>query len=125
MQELFTTNFIDVLKTKYAEFSGREKRRPYWMFVLCIFLINAAVGILASIFANNFLGNIFTFLASIFSLAVLVPSLGMAVRRLHDIGKDWPWIFIVFIPFIGWIWMIVLLATDSQPADNQFGPYEA
>lgn len=121
MKELFQTNFIDVLKNEYAEFSGRKNRRDYWMFVLCVVIISFAIGILAGIFSQNFLGNIFTFIGSIFSLGVLVPSLGMAVRRLHDIGKDWPWLFIVFVPIVGGIWLIVLLATDSQPGTNQFG----
>lgn len=124
MQEMYQKNFIDVLKNEYVEFNGRKNRRDYWMFVLCAFLISFALGVLASIFANiGFLVWLFNALSTLFGLAILVPSLGMCVRRLHDIGKDWPWIFIVLIPFVGAVWLIVLLATDSQKSDNQFGPY--
>ena len=126
MQELFEKNFIDVLKNKYAEFNGRENRRNYWMYVLCVFLISIALGILVSIFQNiGVLSGLFTLVSSVFSLAILVPGLAISVRRLHDIGKDWPWIFIVLIPIVGSIWFIILMATDSQAFDNQFGPYQA
>jgi len=123
MKELFEKNFIEVLKTKYAEFNGRETRRNYWMFVLCVVIINAAVGILAGIFSNNFLGQLLYSLSGLFSLAILVPSLGMSVRRLHDIGKDWVWILVSLIPIAGPIWLIVMLAQEPQKSDNQFGPY--
>ncbi len=124
MQELFQKNFVDVIKNKYADFNGRENRRDYWMYVLCVFIINVALGLLVSIFANaGFLRGLFTFLSSVFSLAVLIPSLGMSVKRLHDIGKDWVWILVALIPVVGWIWLIVLLAQESQQADNQFGSY--
>lgn len=124
MQEMYQKNFIDVLKNEYAEFNGRKNRRDYWMYVLCVLLVNLALGILASIFQNiGFLAWLFNALSGLFGLAVLVPSLGMCVRRLHDIDKDWPWILVALIPFVGWIWLIVLLATDSQKSENQFGPY--
>jgi uncharacterized membrane protein YhaH (DUF805 family) len=55
-------------------------------------------------------------------LAVLVPSLAVMIRRLHDIGKSGWWFFISFIPLIGSIWLLVLLVTDSQPGENQYGP---
>ncbi|MBN2879031.1 MAG: DUF805 domain-containing protein [Clostridia bacterium] len=125
MKELFEKNFIEVLKTKYAEFNGRETRRNYWMFVLCVVIINIALGILAGIFANNFLGNFFYSISGLFSLAILVPSLGMSVRRLHDIGKDWVWILVVLIPLVGQIWLIIMLAQEPQKSDNQYGPYVA
>ena len=125
MQEMYQKNFIDVLKNEYAEFNGRKNRRDYWMFVLCTFLISAALSLLASLFQNiGFLAWLFNALSGLFGLAILIPSLGMCVRRLHDIGKDWPAILFVLIPFVGWIILLVFLAQEGQKADNQFGPYE-
>jgi len=126
MQELFTTHFLEVLKNKYAEFTGRETRRNYWMYVLAVFLINFALYILMSIFKNvGFLYVLFSIINYAFSLAILIPGIAISVRRLHDIGKDWQWIFIILIPFAGAIWFIVLMAQEAQKEDNQFGPYVA
>jgi len=123
MKELFEKNFIEVLKTKYAEFNGRETRRNFWMYALCVFIINFGLGIIASIFANNFLGTLFNYISGLFSLAVLIPGLAITVRRLHDIGKDWVWILVSLIPFAGVIWLIVMLVQEPQKSDNQYGPY--
>jgi uncharacterized membrane protein YhaH (DUF805 family) len=60
------------------------------------------------------------FISLLYSLAVLLPGLAVLVRRLHDIGKGGGWIFITLIPLVGFIWMLVLLVTDSE-GDNRFG----
>ena len=115
-----------VLK-KYAVFTGRARRKEFWMFYLFII-----VGVIVAIILDNVLGitiesmryegmgyGLFTILVY---LAILVPTLAVVVRRLHDIGKSGWWICIGFIPLIGSIWLIALLATDSQPGENQYGP---
>lgn len=61
-------------------------------------------------------------LYGIYLLAIILPSLAVAVRRLHDIGKSGWMILISLIPLIGGIWLLVLLVTDSNPGDNQYGP---
>ncbi len=58
----------------------------------------------------------------LYTLAVLLPGIAVAVRRLHDIGKSGWWILISLVPIIGGIWLIVLLATDSEPIENEYGP---
>jgi uncharacterized membrane protein YhaH (DUF805 family) len=100
--------YIAVLK-KYAEFSGRARRKEYWMFVL----INLIVGLV--------LNYVSAFLYGIYSLAVLVPSIAVGVRRLHDIGKTGWLLLIAIIPVLGWILLLVWLAKDSQPGNNQYG----
>jgi len=113
--------YLGVLK-KYADFGGRARRKEYWMFVLFnIIFVTVAVII------DNILGiaNEYTALGPfyyLYILAVLLPSLAVLVRRLHDIGKSGWWFFISLIPFIGAIWLLVLLVTDSQPGENQYGP---
>jgi uncharacterized membrane protein YhaH (DUF805 family) len=59
----------------------------------------------------------------LYSLAAMIPGLAVSIRRLHDIGKSGWWLLIAFVPLIGGIWLIVLLATDSQPGNNQWGAY--
>lgn len=109
--------YLAVLK-KYAEFSGRAGRREYWMF----FLINFAISIGVSMLANM---ADFAQLASLYSLAVMIPGLAVGVRKLHDIGKSGWMLLVSLIPLIGWIWVIVLLATPGDPAENQYGPVPA
>jgi uncharacterized membrane protein YhaH (DUF805 family) len=105
--------YISVLKN-YANFSGRATRKEYWMFFLINFLISIAVSIVAS------LGHI-SFLSSLYTLAVTVPSLAVGTRRLHDIGRSGWWFLIGLIPLIGTIILIVFLATKSQSGKNQYG----
>ncbi|WP_424210973.1 DUF805 domain-containing protein [Streptomyces sp. BI20] len=107
--------YLDVLK-KYAVFSGRARRQEYWIF----FLVNLGISIVLAII-DYALGT-GSIIGGLYSLAVLLPGLGVAVRRLHDTGKSGWWILIALIPLIGGIWLIVLLATEGQRNPNQYGP---
>ena len=117
--------YIDVLK-KYVVFSGRARRSEYWYFALFNFLIAlvlSVIGITISIASGNFSTMIIAYTISwIYGLAVLLPGLGVAIRRLHDIGKSGWMIFINLIPLIGAIWFLVLMCLDSDPSDNEYGP---
>ena len=106
--------YLKVLR-QYTDFSGRARRREYWMFVLANFIIAFVLGIIDTIIGW---GQI---LSGIYSVAVLLPSLAVAVRRLHDIGKSGWWLFLCLIPLIGGIWVIVLMCKDSQYEANQWG----
>ena len=106
--------YFDVLK-KYAVFEGRARRKEYWMYVLFDIIAMVILAIIGTVIN-------FPYLASIYGLAVLLPSLAVAIRRLQDTGRSGWWIFITLVPAIGSIWLIVLLATDSQPGQNQYGP---
>jgi len=114
--------YVKVLK-KYAVFSGRARRKEYWMFVLFNFifglvasLIDLGIGLLT--FAVFGLG----LLSILYALAVFVPGLAVSVRRLHDVGKSGWYLLIVLIPIAGAIWFLVLTCTDSQAGDNKYGP---
>ncbi|MNZ89121.1 Inner membrane protein YhaI [compost metagenome] len=63
-----------------------------------------------------------TILAGLYSLAILLPSLALVVRRLHDTGRSGWWVLIGFIPLIGFIVLLVFMCTDSDPDTNQYGP---
>lgn len=107
--------YLKVLKN-YVVFQGRARRKEYWMFVLFNVIISI---ILSSVEAVADLPKI---LSTIYSLAVLLPSLAVGARRLHDIGKSGWWLLISFIPIIGGIILLVFMCQDSQDGDNQYGP---
>lgn len=101
---------------QYADFEGRARRKEYWMFTL----FNLIFAILAMVIGGLLeTGAVFYF---IYVLATLIPNLSVSVRRLHDVGKS-GWMYLVaIIPLVGFIWLLVLFVTDSQPGDNEYGP---
>lgn len=105
--------FIDAFK-KYAEFSGRATRTQYWMFIL-FFMIIYFVLALIDVFAGTMV------LAFIFNVAVFLPSIAIAARRLHDTGRTGWWQLIVLIPLIGAIVLIIFFVQDSVE-ENEYGP---
>jgi uncharacterized membrane protein YhaH (DUF805 family) len=107
--------YLKVMKN-YATFSGRARRKEYWMF----FLFNMIFAIVAIVL--DFIIGTYFVLYCLYGLAIIIPSLAVTVRRLHDIGKSGGWIFIGLIPLIGGIWLLVLLVTDGTPGDNAYGP---
>lgn len=112
--------YLDVLK-KYAEFSGRARRKEYWMFILFHMLFAIVAMILDNLFGIAF-GNIgYGPLYAIYSLVMFIPGLAVAVRRLHDVGKSGWMMLILLIPIIGAIWMLILLATEGNKGKNQHG----
>jgi uncharacterized membrane protein YhaH (DUF805 family) len=113
--------YLDVLK-KYAVFSGRARRKEFWMFVLFNFVAGVVLSILDRTLGSTYGQQQTGILSSIYSLAIFIPSLAVGIRRMHDIGKNGTWILINLIPFVGWIWYIVLAAKEGQAGPNQFGP---
>lgn len=110
--------YLGVLK-KYAVFSGRAQRAEYWYFILFNVIVSIVLTILDAVFGT--LSHSGTgLLSGIYTLVVIVPSLAVAARRLHDIGKSGWWQLIVLIPLVGAILLIVWFATDSKE-DNQYG----
>ena len=105
--------YLGVLK-KYAVFSGRARRMEFWMFTL----INIIVSIILTCI-DVFVGT--AVLGMLYSLAVLIPSLAVTARRLHDTDRSGWWILISFIPAIGLIVLLVFMVLESQPGSNRFG----
>jgi uncharacterized membrane protein YhaH (DUF805 family) len=106
--------YLAVLKN-YAKFSGRARRKEFWMFALINFVIMVVLSALDMALGFGLLG-------AIYALAVLIPSLAVGCRRLHDIGKTGWWQLIGLVPFIGLIVLIIFFVMDSNPGDNQYGP---
>lgn len=111
--------YLSVLK-KYAVFSGRASRKEYWMFYLISIIIALVLGLIEGIVAFNPERDV-SVLASIFSFAILLPSIAVSVRRLHDIGRSGWWLLIAFVPLIGPIILLVFLLKDSSSGENKYG----
>jgi len=109
---------------KYAQFSGRSRRKEYWMWVLVNIIVYAVlyIGALVLISQNSNLGWLLMIVAGVYALAALIPGVAVAVRRLHDTNRSGWWILISLVPVVGGIIILVLLAIEGDAGDNQFGP---
>lgn len=87
----FNQYFVDVLKNHYADFKGRANRPMFWYFQLYLFIIGFVSGFI-------FMQIHLPILSMLIVLALIVPSLGLSVRRLHDLGKPWYWLLISIVP---------------------------
>ncbi len=108
--------YLKVLN-QYFDFSGRARRKEYWMFTLFSLIISWTLAVLDLIFDTY----MFTIVSSIYSLLVIIPSVAVLIRRLHDIGKSGWHIFLIFLPLIGWIWLLVLLCMEGETKPNKWG----
>ena len=111
--------FIKVVRDNYANFEGRARRNEYWMFTLIVVIINIGTSVLDGVlFPEQRL------ISNLFSLAIVVPSVAVGARRLHDTGKSGWWQLLYILVIIGWIPLIIFLAKDSDIGDNDYGPSE-
>lgn len=107
--------YISVLK-QYAVFSGRARRTEYWMFVLCNVIVMLLLGMV-----DKLIGGDNELISSIYSLAVLLPSLAVAARRLHDTDRSAWWLLLGLIPVIGTLVLIYFMVCNGQQVPNRFG----
>lgn len=110
------------VKKKYATFTGRARRSEYWYYVLFTFIVFIVAMILDSVLGLSIEGSPYGVLYCLCCLALILPGLGVAIRRLHDIGRSGWWLLISLVPLIGAIVLLVFACTDSQPQDNKYGP---
>ena len=121
----------------YVDFEGRSTRSDYWFVYLvnvlitfAYFLLQAVFGGLVAVTESSFLAVISLILLLIFfayGIAAFLPSIALTVRRLRDAGYNWPYIFVAFIPFVGWIILIVLLCKPTKveyPFNNVDNPQQ-
>src|ERR1017187_3748008 len=113
--------YLQVLK-KYAEFGGRSRRKEYWFFVLFSTLISILLISIDSATGTLRLPTGLGLLSGICSLAVLIPSLAVSVRRLHDTNRTGWWLLLGIVPLIGPIVLLVFFVSDGNPDDNEYGP---
>ena len=141
-------SFIESIKTvlsKYAVFNGRARRSEYWWYTLAVSIVSAILyAVLVAPGYGEYMtatmeyamagdpaaavptmpGSLVTgyIIMSVVNLALLLPGLGVAVRRLHDTGRSGFWIFLALVPIVGAIILIVWYASNGTPGPNQFGP---
>ena len=113
--------FLVVLK-KYATFSGRAQRAEYWYFLLFSSLIVIALSVIDGMTGSYNEDTGWDLLSGLYSLAILLPSIAVGARRLHDTSRTGWWLLIGLIPVIGTIVLIVFFVLDSTPGDNAYGP---
>ncbi len=109
------------VKDHYCDFNGRASRSEFWWFALFSDIIGAIFYVLMLVFADSTLGIMIYGLNVIVGLALLLPSFGLAVRRLHDIGRSGWWLLIGLIPLVGMIILIVWFCKESQMETNEYG----
>lgn len=113
--------YLEALK-KYAVFSGRARRAEYWYFVLFNLIVAIVLSLIDRLIGTFSGASNIGILSGIYSLAVLIPTLALWVRRLHDIDRTGWWILINLIPLIGTIVLLVFALTPGTPGSNQYGP---
>lgn len=128
-------DYLNVIRNNYANFTGRARRREYWMFSLVNAAVLLVLAILMAVGGLNIfmpidpynpptvsaIGWLFFAVYMIYALGVFVPSLAVAVRRLHDTDKSGWMYLLVLIPFVGSIILLVFFATEGKPGINKWG----
>jgi uncharacterized membrane protein YhaH (DUF805 family) len=107
--------FIDPIRNQYADFTGRTSRQAFWMYILWYIIAYVVVALVASLVGGEAL-------VMLLALAILVPSLAITARRLHDTGLSGWWQLIGLIPVLGLIVMIILTVRPGEAGANQYGP---
>jgi uncharacterized membrane protein YhaH (DUF805 family) len=105
-----------VVIERFAQFTGRAGRAEYWWF----FLANLIVALILAALSRASI--IFTILYVVYSLAVLIPSIAVGIRRLHDTNKSGWWMLLYLVPVVGFIVLLVFFVMEGTPGPNQYGP---
>ena len=112
----FATAVKTVLTERYMKFDGRARRSEYWWFLLFIFVVALVLAVI-----DNFVLGM-SLLGGLWSLGTLLPSLGVAIRRLHDLDKSGWWLLLAFVPLVGGLVLLYWFCQPGTSGDNQFGP---
>ena len=107
-------NWKLVVMERYAKFDGRAGRAEFWWFALANIIVYVILAALGSV------SNIFFILYFVFALAMLIPSIAVAIRRLHDTNKTGWLLLIQLIPIVGFIILFVFMVTAGDEGANPF-----
>ena len=119
--------YLKVMKENFSNFSGRARRKEFWMWYLFYVIVLIVAMILDGVLGTGFeigygVTTPYGWIYIIAALAHVIPGLAVSVRRLHDVGKSGWFMFISLIPIIGGIWLLVLMCTDGDSSENAYGP---
>ncbi len=108
---------------RYAEFTGRSRRKEYWMFFLLILVVAVVLSLVEGMVGlGGMIGGVYGPLTTLFLLATLVPSIAVGIRRLHDTNRSGWWILIALVPFVGGIILLVFYVLEGTRGPNEYGP---
>lgn len=106
--------YLEALMKEEA-FSGRARRKEYWMFTLLNSVIVFGLSLIDELIGSPGV------IGALYSVAVLIPSIAVSVRRLHDTDRSGWWLLIAFIPIVGIILLLIFMVQDSKSGQNQYG----
>jgi len=113
--------FVDAVKravtVNYCNFNGRSSRSEYWWYALAVAILNVVI---STVLSGS--PSVMQAVSGVITLGLLLPGLGLAVRRLHDINKSGWYLLLALIPIVGAIILIVGFCKESEPQTNQYGP---
>lgn len=115
--------FKKCMTTDFANFSGRARRREYWLFALATFIVSAVIEIISTLVAlsgSAVLVGLMTFISIVVGIAFLIPSLSVTVRRLHDIGRSGLWL-LLYLTIVGGLVIFIFSLLAGTVGDNQYG----
>lgn len=113
--------YLKVLN-QYADFEGRARRKEYWLFALLNIVFGFVTGVIDLMLGTDMAWYGLGVVNTVYAMAVFVPALAVTVRRLHDTNRSGWMLLIAFIPFIGPLWLLILMAIEGNPVANQYGP---
>ena len=117
---------------RYAEFTGRSRRKEYWMFALFQFLVSLVIGALfgrsgymwgpGMMSGGLVLGDTGGLVQNLFTLVSFVPALAVSVRRLHDQDRSGWLLLLILVPILGWFALFVFMCLEGTRGPNRYGP---
>ena len=113
----YKATYLDVIQNHYADFEGRADRKTFWTFVIINFLISIAITVVIGVVSDG----LASLLSGLFGLAVLLPSVGLGIRRLHDTGKTGWLMLLALIPVAGLV-LLYFMALEGERGPNAYGP---
>ncbi|MAQ92783.1 hypothetical protein B1759_12690 [Rubrivirga sp. SAORIC476] len=109
--------YLNVLQNHYFDFEGRARRKEFWMFAL----INFAISIVITIVVGVVSDSLASIVSMLYSLAVMLPSIGLGVRRLHDTGRTGWLALLALIPLVNLV-LIYFFVLEGDAGPNEYGP---
>lgn len=108
---------------RYADFSGRSRRKEYWMFLLGVIIVAIVLAIIEAVLGlDGMVGGLYGPLTLLLVLVIFIPSLAVQVRRFHDQDKSGWFVLLGFIPLVGGLIVLVFMLLEGTRGPNQYGP---
>lgn len=114
----FEQYFVNVIRDHYIDFDGRARRKAYWMFTLFNIAISLGITLVVGLVSESLASG----LSGLLALALFLPGLGLAVRRLHDTGRSGWYLLVLLVPIVGAFILLYFMVTEGDAGPNEYGP---